>query len=148
QAVQRFVFSIRKRFPTLSIHVADQTEPTRPMRAFYERHGVHAVWMPHDIGVSACRNELVRRTSEKYLFVCDDDLIFDADTDPTGCLEILKHDPEVGIVGGRWIDEYDGQPGRVRQWALYLALDRKNRTLTGIPAYHFLAEFRHLGVHK
>src|SRR6185295_12548719 len=29
-----------------------------------------------------------------------------------------------------------------------LALDRKNRTLTGIPAYHFPAEFRHVGVYK
>src|SRR4029078_9666951 len=91
----------------LAVCVADQTEPTEYMRRFYARQNVDVVWMPHDSGVCECRNELVRRTTTKYLFLCDDDLIFTRDTYLSGVHAILAGDPEIGIVGGRWIDRYD-----------------------------------------
>jgi hypothetical protein len=147
-AAQRFVCSIRERFPDLPVHVADQTEPTAFMRAFYERHRVNVLWMPHDSGVCECRNALVAATTSEYLFLCDDDLIFTPDTDYSGALRVLERDPEVGIVGGRWLDRYDEGPDQVRQWALFLHLDAKNEMLIGVPAYHYFPIARHAGVHK
>lgn len=147
-AVERFVHSIRARFPDLPICVADQTVPTAYMRRFYDRQRVDVHWVPHDMGVGACRNFLVEKTTTPLVFMCDDDLVFTDDTDFTACLEILKHDPEVGIIGGQWLDKYGDAPEFVRPWAIFLELNRERKTLTGIPAYHYFPEVRHVGVHK
>lgn len=147
-AAQRLVFSVRKRFPEMRMLVADQTEPTETMRRFYAHQRVDALWMPHDSGVTRCRNALVERAETPYLLLCDDDLIFTRKTDLSVPRTILESDSEVGVVGGRWFDRYDGWPDVVRHWQLFLNLDRKNKILTAVPAYHFLPNVRYAGSHK
>lgn len=145
---QRLIFSIRRRFGDVPIHVADQTAPTAFMRAFYARHGVDVLWMPHDSGVSACRNALVARSTKQLLLLCDDDFRICPDTELSGALSILNADAEVGILGGSLIDEDEGAEDSVRHFELFFHLDEKNRTLTAVPAYHFVQKPRFVGLHK
>ncbi len=147
-AAQRLIFSVRRSFPDLRMLVADQSEPTEAMRRFYSKHRVEAVWMPHDSGVTRCRNALVEAADAKYLLLCDDDLIFTSASELSAARKILDHDPEIGVVGGRWFDRYDGYPDVVRHWQIFLHLDRRNKMLTAVPAYHFLANVRYAGGHK
>jgi hypothetical protein len=104
--------------------------------------------MPHDSGVSRCRNALVARAKQKFLLLCDDDFRFGAETDVPAALSIVRADPELGVLGGSLIEEEAGHPDCVRHWELSLHLDERNRTLTAVPIYHYLPEPRYVGVHK
>lgn len=144
QVAQRLVLSARRRFPDLPIYVADQSLDAGPMSAFYRHMNVTAVRMPYDAGVCASRNRLVECMSEEFFVLCDDDFVIGEATDFSEALRILRHCPELGVVGGKLYD-YDGAEERPRHWEHYLLLDQANRTLTVSPIYHYAPRARVMG---
>jgi GT2 family glycosyltransferase len=142
--VQRLITSVRKRFPAMPIYVADQSLDVGAMSSFYDHMNVTLVRMPYDAGVCASRNRLVEKIKEPAFVLCDDDFVFDGRTNFADALRILKHHPDVGVVGGRLYD-YDGISETARNWELFLNLDVANRTMTSIPIYHYAPIAREMG---
>lgn len=132
QAVVRLVHSIRDKFGTVPIYVADQSEPDPGLESFCESLDVNYIDLPFDCGVSHARNVMVNAVTEPYFVLCDDDFIMRADSDFDGALAILQSDPNIGVVGGRLWDHHDGKPHH-RTWELVMQYDRRNRMLLNIP---------------
>ena len=98
--LRRLLDSIRERFViSPQIIVADNSEQ------FPQIDGVVLIRLPFDSGVSACRNALVEACNTKYMLLCEEDFIFKADTRIQDFIDILDDDEEVGVVGGRLVEE-------------------------------------------
>ena len=91
----RLVTSIRQRYATARIVVADNSfaRPVAP-------EGVVLLELPSDCGLSAARNGLIDRLATPYMMVLEEDFRFSAETRVEGLLDVLRHHPEVGCVGG------------------------------------------------
>jgi hypothetical protein len=94
--------------------------------------------------VCASRNCLAASITEDYFVLCDDDFVFGARTDFTEALRILRHYPQIGVVGGRLYD-FDGGEEFTRHWELFLHLDSVNRTLTSTPIYYYAPRAMDMG---
>jgi GT2 family glycosyltransferase len=70
ESCQRAVDSIRQFYPDVPVYIADDS------RKPGEFEGAVTYHYPFDIGVSAKRNWLIERSTEKYLFLMDDDQVF------------------------------------------------------------------------
>lgn len=57
-----------------------------------------------DIGIGACRHEIVQECSAEYLWIGDNDMSFTRDDDLRKLKEILKENPKLGGVSG-WLLE-------------------------------------------
>ncbi|MBL9084825.1 MAG: glycosyltransferase family 2 protein [Planctomycetales bacterium] len=95
QHLQRLVASIRKRYPTLPIVVADNGDDPATLPA-----DVHVLRLPFDCGLSKARNALVAATDHEYFLLLEEDFCFTAETRLEDFVEILEQDPEIGVVGG------------------------------------------------
>ena len=94
---QRLVNSIRRHYPDANIYICDDSK----YPATYDK-AVNIKSPAYDIGLSAKRNLLVRRTSEPYVFVWDDDYICTEDTSVELFYQLIQEVDELGIVGGNW----------------------------------------------
>jgi GT2 family glycosyltransferase len=100
----KFVQSVRRFYPDLSIRVVDDsgelTEAGRFVQSFANLHWHN---MPFDSGLPAGRNVAVRESQAKYVIVCDDDFIFTEDTDLAAMLIPLR-ETDLDLCGGlvRW----------------------------------------------
>lgn len=107
QAVVKQIVSIRRFYPTVRILVVDNGDEPADIAQFVN---VEYVTLPFDAGLSACRNEMVRRLTTPYLMICDDDYVWipaapgHAGTDLGRLLEILDSEPDVGVAGGSLIE--------------------------------------------
>jgi GT2 family glycosyltransferase len=144
QVAQRLIVSARRRFPTMPIYVADQSLDVAAMSSFYTQMNVTLIRMPYDAGVCASRNRLASSIAEEYFVLCDDDFVFGARTDFGEAMRILRHHPEIGVVGGKLYD-YEGSVEKARHWELFLHLDTANRTLTATPIYHYAPRAKVIG---
>jgi len=144
QVVQRLIASVRRHFPAMPIYVADQSLDVAAMASFYAQMQVTLIRMPYDAGVCASRNRLAASIAEDYFVLCDDDFVFGGRTDFTEALRILRHHPEIGVVGGKLYD-YNGSLEYTRNWELFLHLDVVNRTLTSTPIFHYAPRAPQMG---
>jgi glycosyltransferase involved in cell wall biosynthesis len=112
------------------------------MEEFYSAFAVKLIRMPYDAGVCASRNCLVSSVKEPYILLCDDDFVLTEMTDLSGALTVLQENVDIGIVGGRLFDYFDGYGESVRNWELFLHLDRANRVLTGVPITNYAPRIR------
>jgi glycosyltransferase involved in cell wall biosynthesis len=95
--LQRLVSSIERRYPALRVIVVDDSR--RPIRL----PGVETVVMPFNSGISAGRNEGLRRVRTKYVLVLDDDLVFYRGTALAEAVALIERHSEIDIMGGRLI---------------------------------------------
>jgi glycosyltransferase involved in cell wall biosynthesis len=142
--VQRFVRSVRTRFPALPIYVADQSRQIDAMRSFYAEHDINLVRMPFDAGVCAARNRLVAEIKEDYFVLSDDDFLFEPGTDFADAITILEAQPEIAVVGG-CLHDTSGPVEYIRHWEMYLEYDSANRLLISIPMYDVAPVIRTTG---
>ena len=70
KSVDRLIRSIRRHYPELKIMVGDDSFHPTP------RSDVQYVRLPEDIGLSAGRNELLKRVETPFFLLLDDDLEF------------------------------------------------------------------------
>ena len=54
--------------------------------------------LPRDSGISYGRNQLVRASTEPYILLIDDDIVFSASSDIAILADVLAAEPKVGIV--------------------------------------------------
>ncbi len=131
---QRFVRSVRARYPHLGIVLVSQGEP-HPLLAETcadERVALDAV--DYDAGVTVARNRAIALASSGYLLFCDDDFMFGADTDLEPAWRIMEGDRSIDILGGLLIDIRDENlQMRVRRWEKYLFVDQARASLVTVP---------------
>jgi hypothetical protein len=99
RVAQRLIDSIRKNYGDApNIYICDDSRQPHHYRGAYN--------IPpnaYDIGLSAKRNILVRRTEEPYVFLWDDDYICTEDTHIEKFYQLLTNQEDIGIVGGNWM---------------------------------------------
>jgi glycosyltransferase involved in cell wall biosynthesis len=96
--VRRLVTSIRRLYPTLRIVVVDDSRDPVALE------GVETIVMPYDSGISAGRNEALRRVTTEYVIILDDDLVFFRRTRLEDALDLMVSHPEIDIMGGELIN--------------------------------------------
>jgi len=96
------VKSIRKFYPDIAIFVADTGHESEAKDKFCPEYKCTLIKVAFDSGVCRARNEGFERIpdSYKYVFVCEDDIIFTEETGLEVLREILEERPQIGIVGG------------------------------------------------
>ena len=93
--------SIRKHYPDIAIYVADTGHESKQKIDFCYKHSCTLFNVGFDVGVCAMRNEGLERIPDKfrYVLVCEDDIVFTAET-KLGALEnILEQQGATGIIG-------------------------------------------------
>jgi len=137
---RRLIDSALEFYPKLKILIADQNEPTEEMETFYRARGVEVHWVPFDFGVSAGRALLARNVKTPFLVFGDDDYVFTSRTRFAPVVEYLKARPDVAIVTGTWVDNFEGKDGRIyrehRRYETHMYRDVLNRGLVAIPIDH------------
>jgi glycosyltransferase involved in cell wall biosynthesis len=98
KAVQRLVYSIKRRYPEAIILVVnDSKEPE-------DIDGVDNLILPYDVGISAGRNAALDSIRTKYFLLLDDDFVFSR-RQKLGLLVLeLERYTDIDIIGGRYID--------------------------------------------
>lgn len=90
-----------------SVIVADDGEISKNKRALYDKYThslpLELVELPFDTGISAGRNEIVKRCKTEYLLLLDDDQMIPDNI--TSLLTIMDHDDRLGGISGIW-NEY------------------------------------------
>lgn len=138
-AVQRLVRTAREHFPDIAILVGDQSAPDPFMDEFYAAYDVSVIRLPYDIGLSAARNALVDHVEDEFFVLCDDDFVFTGETDFGPALQLLRGQPEIGIVGGRVKNvDYPFADAQSVDWAKFIEFDEARRLLSFVPM-HLLA---------
>ena len=93
KCIDRLVYSIKMKYPNLTIIVADDSLKNRSIK------GVEHLRMPYDSGVSAGRNLALSKVDTPYVVTLDDDFVFNDRTNLERWLEILEN-TNLDIVGG------------------------------------------------
>lgn len=96
------VKSIRKLYPDIAVFVADTGHKSKAKDDFCLEYKCELFKVAFDAGVCAARNEGLERIpdSYKYVFVCEDDIVFTDKTKLEVLGKILEKRPGIGIVGG------------------------------------------------
>ena len=134
RSVVRLVRSIIARYPGLKILVGVQTNDREESSLL--NIGADVYQYPFDFGLSATRNALIARVATKYFLLCDDDFIFDCDTNVAPAVEILDANPDIGIVGGLLYDICDeDKPDKQtpRTWEKLILLNKEHRAMIFVP---------------
>jgi len=107
---QRCVESIRRFYPDIDIFIghnghADQQAALRP---FCKRTCSTLVRHPFDLGVGGVRNATLEQIPAqfRYIFVCEDDILFTEETVIEKLRQVLDAEPTIGLAGGHLL-----QPG-------------------------------------
>ena len=93
EKLQNLVDSIRGKYPSMPILVANDSAMPTPVR------GASSVWMPYDSGLAAGRNLLADLVETEYCLILDDDFLFVDGTD-IGAMVGLLEDSPLDILGG------------------------------------------------
>jgi len=91
---ERLVRSVRARYPTVPVLVADDSRRPRPIA------GAECHALPFDSGLSAGRNYLLERVRTPYIVLLDDDFVFVQRTDLDRFVSILEQHAGLDMVGG------------------------------------------------
>lgn len=109
------VRSIYQRYPLAKVVVADNGRQKATLPGTVE-----VLRLPFDCGLSAARNALIDTLQTEYLLILEDDFLFTDETRIEPLVEVLKSDPEVGVVGGALRSLH----GRVAAYALDIEVFR------------------------
>lgn len=101
QQCKQAVEYLRTVFPSQQIVVADQNTPCSEMKSFYTAHGVKAVYVGTDVGLSAARNRMANIVETKYLLLCDDDIAELAPDEVERSVDFMSRTANILAVGGR-----------------------------------------------
>ena len=99
----RCIRSIRERYPDTAVFVGDNGDANDEKLAFCTEHNCTHFTLPYDVGVSGVRNESIRQIPKKYkyIFICEDDIIFTPHTSIEALRAVLDAEPKnVGMAGG------------------------------------------------
>ncbi len=96
-ALRKLVDSIVRKYPGAIIRVADNGEK----RAKLSAPNLTRAVLPFDSGASACRNWLMETSTTPYVFLLDDDFVFQAGTCVKPMLDVMESQPSIGVVGGK-----------------------------------------------
>ncbi len=96
--LQRLLASIRRFYPDMPLIVVDDSRQPQI------QPGAETITMPFDSGLSAGRNEGVRRVKTPYFLLLDDDFIFYRQTDLPGALAKMEAQPQIDIMGGEVVN--------------------------------------------
>lgn len=93
--------SIRKFYPDIALFVADTGHEDIGKANFCIEHNCTLINLAFDAGVCVAKNEGLSHVPEKYkyVFICEDDILFTAGTKLEKLREILKRRSQVGIAG-------------------------------------------------
>src|SRR5512146_1925795 len=94
----RLVKSIRRRYPTLTVIVVDDSRHPEPLPS------VETIVLPFDSGVSAGRQAGLDRVTTPYVLVLDDDFVFYRGTHLAPAVWRIAQQPAIDILGGQLID--------------------------------------------
>ncbi|NIM59993.1 MAG: glycosyltransferase [Candidatus Aminicenantes bacterium] len=95
------VKSIRKYYPDIRIMVSDNGKRRLWFQYLLEKlFSVDYLKLPFDSGLSKSRNEALRRISEDFVVICDDDFGFTPETKLEIFHKILSRDSRIGLVAG------------------------------------------------
>lgn len=131
---QRFIRSVRARYPQVGIVLVSQGEPHPVLAETCADEKVALDMVDYDAGVTISRNRAIQLASSKYLLICDDDFIFGDDTDLEPAWRIMEGNGSIDILGGLLIDIADHNLRmRVRRWEKYLFVDSDRGTLVAVP---------------
>lgn len=122
------ILSLQRHAPNVKIYIADQDEPSGEMIEFYETHNIEYYFVPHDIGLSWCRNFLVEKVKEPYLMWGDNDFIFTENHNMKNAITILDNYSDIGFVGGAVI-----RNGIIGHYERILSYIPKYNTLIYLP---------------
>ncbi len=134
RSVIRLVRSIIARYPGVKILVGVQSDGCE--EASLSNIGADVYRFPFDFGLSATRNAVITHVATKYFLLCDDDFIFDRDTDVAPAVDILNANPEIGIVGGLLYDiDAEDKPNKQtpRTWEKLILLNKEQRAMILVP---------------
>lgn len=94
--------SIRKHYPDIAIFITDTGHESKAKDDFCFDHECELFKLAFDAGVCMAKNEGLDMIPDtyKYVFVCEDDIIFKGETKLELLREVLEKRPKVGIVGG------------------------------------------------
>ena len=100
-ALFKCIKSIRRIYPDIAIFVADTGHESKAKDDFCFEHKCELFKLPFDVGVCVAKNEGLERIpdSYKYIFVCEDDIIFTEETKIEILREILEKKNQVGKAG-------------------------------------------------
>lgn len=93
--------SIRKFYSNIAIFVADTGNESKAKDDYCLKHRCELLKLPFDAGVCMAKNEGLERIpdSYRYIFICEDDIIFTALTRLEILRDILEEKRQIGIVG-------------------------------------------------
>ncbi len=100
QCINRLVYSVKMKYPSLRMIVADDSRDSRPIS------GVEHLRMPYDSGVSAGRNLALSKVDTPFVVTLDDDFVFNDRTRLEKWFKILEDNPDIDMAGG----QVDGHP--------------------------------------
>lgn len=134
--VKRFINSVRKFYPEISIIIGDQSKDKKTLEEFYLENNVKCIRLPFDCGVGYARNECAKAVKTQFMLLCDDDFIFTSKTDVTIPITAMKCYPELGIVTGTVFDQHkvgDKVYFQKRYYEKLMHLDRARKILFSVP---------------
>lgn len=124
------VRSIRKHYPQIAIYIVDTGHESEEKRKFCKKHKCVLINHNLDAGVCSAKNEGLRQIPEeyKYVFVCEDDIMFTDKTKIEDLREILEKREEIGIAGcllkkvrdNKLIDQNYEATLRIKEDTIYL----------------------------
>lgn len=96
-----FLKSVLKKYPNIKILVGDDSKNPNfsNMKKIFSGTNISFYKLPYDCGLSYGRNFLLDKVKTKYFCLCDDDFVFDKQTDLEYALNLLKK-KELDIIGG------------------------------------------------
>ncbi len=139
--LRRLVESILLFYPDASILIADDSLgpgcERLPDDAIWCKSQPNVRWfqLPSDCGLPAARNYLVGMADRPVIINCDDDFVFTDETEIEKLLDVLNHDPSIGLVAGVM-----RQDGRVVNYTGQFAFapDGGTRSVASSPPYRRL----------
>ncbi len=105
-SLRRLVESILLFYPDASILIADDSLgpglEALPGDALWCQRQPNVRWfqLPFDCGLPAARNYLIGMADRPVVVNCDDDFVFTDETKIEKLLDVLNHDPSIGLVAG------------------------------------------------
>jgi glycosyltransferase involved in cell wall biosynthesis len=141
KVLERLLSSVRRVYPRLKVVVVDDSATP----CVVEDPFVEVVAMPFNVGLSAGRNEGLRRVATPFVMVTDDDFVFHRGTRLSESLALMDGEPEIDIMGGRLLDLPGYSTHDLSRARLYTmegrALAERGTSVGGLPVYDAVANF-------
>lgn len=101
EALFNCVESIRKHYPSIAVFISDTGHESKRKKDFCLKHKCTIFNVGYDAGVCVMKNRGMEQIPDKfrYVFICEDDLIFTAKTKLENLREVLENQDRLSVVG-------------------------------------------------